>query len=336
MADARPPGRRRVVPWWRQRPYQVALAAAAVVVGVVVAFVLVGGGGDAGSPPSTTAARVAPLTGLPADDPAIFERPVLLVKIDNVGVADRPDQPGIDAADVVYEEPVKSTTRLLALFHSQAPERVGPIRSTRFVDAGLAWPFGHAPYVYSGGTPEKVAAIEASPVQPFDETALAAFGANERDPAFDAPHNLFTSPVAVWGHAEATDPPAPLFAYLGPGERFAGEAVASVEVPNDARARYTWDDAAGGWRREQLRSSDLGVAPHLAADGEQVAPENVIVARIAGLEQQSVVGTGEAWIGSQGRMVHGAWRERRSRTAPCSGTTPGTRSGSRRDARGSA
>ena len=317
----------RSVPLWRQRPYQIGAAVVAVVlVGAGIAVALAGGG--SGTPvasttvptteaPATTTTTVpgppAPLTGLPSDDPAIFERPVLIVKIDDTPTSRRPDQAGVEVADVVYEEPVEGTTRLVALFHSQAPERVGPIRSTRYIDAGIVWPFGHVPYVYSGGTPPKVAAIRSAPVQTFDETALAGIeGARIRDPDIPAPHNLFTVPTAMWGAAEATAPPAPLFAYLADGERFGGDPVATVAIPTLNRSFYAWDAPSGTWRRSQQcrprhECDDTRREPHVGESGDPVAPANLIVQRISGTQRESVVGDGEAWVCSQGRMVHGRW-----------------------------
>ena len=60
-------------------------------------------------------------------------RPALAFKIDNVGAA-RP-QSGINQADVVYEELVEAgLTRLIAIFQTESPSVVGPIRSARTSD----------------------------------------------------------------------------------------------------------------------------------------------------------------------------------------------------------
>ncbi|MET9934528.1 DUF3048 domain-containing protein, partial [Streptomyces sp. NPDC006324] len=79
-------------------------------------------GTAAPDPPSGTTAPAgrSPFTGLPAA-PA----PVLAVKIDNVAAA-RPHT-GLGAADLVYVEQVEGgATRLLAVYSSRLPERVGP------------------------------------------------------------------------------------------------------------------------------------------------------------------------------------------------------------------
>ncbi|MCZ7536396.1 MAG: DUF3048 domain-containing protein [Acidimicrobiia bacterium] len=234
-------------------------------------------------------------------------RPSLAVKIDNVALAIRPDQTGLDVADVVYEEPVEGATRFVAIFHSQAPERAGPVRSTRMIDPGIMWSI-RGLYVYSGGTPPKVAAIEDSPVQTLDETDLAAAGANDRDPGIPAPHNLFVTTDNAWATAQDRTPPAPLFVYRAEGRAFRGEPAASVEIPSYSQARYTWDADSGTWLREEVRRSGAGREPHLAASGEQIAPANLIVQKIASTEDKSyMVGEGDAWVFSDGDFVRGRW-----------------------------
>ena len=52
------------------------------------------------------------------------------MKIDNTPTGQ--PQYGVDQADVVYEEVVEGgITRLAAIFNSQAPDKVGPVRSVR-------------------------------------------------------------------------------------------------------------------------------------------------------------------------------------------------------------
>ncbi len=330
MSDAPTPdpaSPRRVVPLWKQRPFQIGAAAVATVIVAIVISVALSAGGDddTATDASTDAADVttasssspttepgapppiAPLTGLADESLVSTIQPALLAKIDNVALARRPDQAGIDIADVVYEEPVEGATRLLAVFQSQVPERIGPIRSTRFIDAGIAWPFGEVPYVYSGGTPPKVAAINESPVQTFDESGLAGVGANQRDPDIAAPHNLFASPAEnVWAAANDRTPPAPLFSYLADDDEFIGVDVTAVEFPSFSRATYAWDPDSETWLRFQLRSGS-SLEPHRAESGDVIAVTNLIVQRISGTQRDSIVGEGTAWFFVDGQVVVGRW-----------------------------
>ncbi len=84
------------------------------------------------------------LTGLPGTNGN-----VLAVKIDDT--RDAHPQIGIEAADLVYVEQVESgLTRLLALYTSEYPEFIGPIRSARISDIDLLAQYGKVVFAYSG------------------------------------------------------------------------------------------------------------------------------------------------------------------------------------------
>src|SRR5690625_2391460 len=89
--------------------------------------------------PEPTPEPTWPLTGMPADDEA--EHPAVAVKVENTVMA-RP-QTGLEYADIVWEEMVEGgITRFNAVYHSQQPEVVGPIRSLRPMDVGISLPLG--------------------------------------------------------------------------------------------------------------------------------------------------------------------------------------------------
>src|SRR3954470_10123278 len=90
---------------------------------------------SAASPTTIPADPVMPLTGLPITDAAAAARVALVVKIDNHPDA-RP-QSGLNQADIVFEENVEQLTRFAAVFQTNEPDPVGPIRSGRTQDVGL-------------------------------------------------------------------------------------------------------------------------------------------------------------------------------------------------------
>src|SRR5699024_1777127 len=91
-----------------------------------------------------------PLTGRPAEDAGdALGRAAVSVKIENSPAA-RP-QVGLQRADIVWEQLVEGgMTRLVATYHSDVPEDVGPIRSIRPMDAAIAGPAGGV-LAFSGG-----------------------------------------------------------------------------------------------------------------------------------------------------------------------------------------
>ncbi|MGQ0804074.1 MAG: DUF3048 domain-containing protein [Actinomycetota bacterium] len=246
---------------------------------------------------------IAPLTGLPDLDGTAQTRPALTVKIDNLnGEGVRP-QTGLDRADVVYEEVTEGgITRFAAIFQSQVPEEVGPIRSVRAIDPDLVAVIGGV-FAFSGGAGPNVEKIRQAPVNAIDEDA--AGDAMFRNDAKDAPHNLYGRPQALFDKGGQPVPPPALFEYLAEGEVFAGEAVTSFRVgfgPGYA-PNYNYDAATRTWKR------DIDGVPFTMSDLTQVAPTNVIVqfTQYTGGGEGDVIGEGVAWIFSDGKLIRGTW-----------------------------
>jgi hypothetical protein len=48
--------------------------------------------------------------------------------------------------------------------------------------------------------------------------------------------------------------------------------------------------------------------PHVTAAGAQIAPTNLIVQRINGVDRrEELLGEGDAWVFTNGRMIRGRW-----------------------------
>lgn len=219
---------------------------------------------------TTTPAPIAPLTGQPDPGGAALHRPALTVKIENTPEA--LPQWGIAQADVVYEEIVNGgITRLAAIFNSQEPGKVGPVRSVRPTDTQVVWPIGGI-FAFSGGAPYAVASISTAPVKLVDEdnAGVAMF----RDPNLYAPHNLFARAQLLFkDFTGAPTPPPALFAYRTSGEQATGPTVARVIVPFPSiyAVTWTWDATTKSWDRT------LFGQPDVTGTGRRESPKNVIV-----------------------------------------------------------
>jgi Protein of unknown function (DUF3048) N-terminal domain/Protein of unknown function (DUF3048) C-terminal domain len=262
---------------------------------------------------TTEGAPLAPLTGLPDPSGATKSRPSLAVKIDNAPDA-RP-QSGLDVADIVYEEVVEGgVTRFIAIFHSAAPGVVGPVRSVRPMDPDILAAY-HGLVAYSGGIPAFVSLMRKAPVQ--DVNVDVATDGYSWDKSRRAPHNTFISPEKLWPKAKGDNaaPPQAMFDYRAAGEPF-GDADAvhlSMTYSPRASATYDWDAASGTWKR-----GENGTA-HVAASGAQIAPHNVVIQFVttrtlnyvdqsgSKVVESNVVGSGDAWILSNGRITKGRW-----------------------------
>jgi hypothetical protein len=266
-----------------------------------------GGGSDKKTQKKKEAPKeaVAPLTGVaPAGES--LTRPALEVKIDNTPEA-RP-QAGVDVADVVYEEVVEGEiTRFLAIFNSTLSDTVGPIRSVRATDPNIVWPLGGV-FAYSGGAAPNVELIRQAPVNAVDESG--AGDAMFRERSRRAPLNLFGRPADLIAKGGQPVPPKALFQYLGTNEQSTGDPATAVHVglKADYDPTYTYDAQSRTWKRS------IGLAPFNGASGQQVAPTNVIV-QFTNYEggvgsptaEGQTVGTGDAWVFTDGKIVRGRW-----------------------------
>src|SRR5262249_12080970 len=87
--------------------------------------------------PTPTPAITNPLSGLVTADPTVLDRRPLAIKIAHFPRSVRP-QYGLSQADNVWEHYAEGgVTRFTAIFLSQAPEKIGNVRSARYIDAIL-------------------------------------------------------------------------------------------------------------------------------------------------------------------------------------------------------
>ncbi|OLT43108.1 hypothetical protein BJF85_03315 [Saccharomonospora sp. CUA-673] len=284
----------------------IAAVAVFVAAAVVVTLVLLSGGdapdrggGQQPSPPPETGPE---------------RRPVVVVKVDNVDQA-RP-QTGLSAADIVYVEPVEGgLTRLAAVYASELPEAVGPVRSARETDIALIEQFDRPVLAYSGGAPEIEPLLRNAPIELVtDRMRPEAFFRGHDRPI---PHNLYVRPDSLPGQDRDTGPAAVVDAGAAPE---GGRAAADHEVAFRAAGyRFHWSEADGGYRVV------LNGTPVTTTEAGEVVAGTVVVQRTEIREGRQVrdsggrfspvavsVGRGEATILRDGRAFEGEWvRENR-------------------------
>ncbi len=245
-----------------------------------------------------------PLTGLPADDDAALDRPVLAAKIDNAPRA-RP-QTGIRQADVVMVELVEGATRFVALFHSTDPGRFGPVRSGRFVDAQLL-PSFEPVMALSGAARPVLAELRAADLALHGEGSAGAWA---RDPSRPAPHNLYARAAPLWQSGEQLGlPPAEAVwhydAEVPPGAAVAEEA--SLLYPRATSVTWRFHHESGRWRRSQ------DGAAHVDASGHPVDADNVVIVRVPATTDVTrpfnPIAAGELTVLRDRRQVAGTWHK---------------------------
>ena len=255
---------------------------------------------------------VAPLTGLVGP---VLDRPALIVKIDNVPAA-RP-QTGINAADIVYEELVEAgVTRLAAVFHSQSPATIGPVRSGRSTDIGIIDSFRRPIFAFSGANSIYDKLIDK---QPIENRSAEVFSGYWRNGSRPAPHNLYTGADIMLESVTNRKIPAPHFVYRSEGAGLAADAEPASSIRLEYLAgsgrsiEFRWSEAEEGWQRWQSGTR------HVDANGVQFAPENVIVHFVnyidtgmtdkwgEDLYEGVSVGSGPAVLFTDGHVIQATW-----------------------------
>ena len=174
---------------WSWRNIMIGTSAAVAAIGLAVALVVVlaGRGVPPAAPkPSTgcSSQLYSPFTG----EPMTSLGPVLAVKIDNLAPA-RP-QTGLAGADIVYVLPVEGgLSRFLAVYSSDSPPVIGPVRSAREDDLELLRQFGRPAFAYSGAQPQLLPVVETARTVDLYAGRASVASSYFRDLRRVAPHN---------------------------------------------------------------------------------------------------------------------------------------------------
>jgi hypothetical protein len=256
-------------------------------------------------------ASVSPLTGLKVE--AQPDNPVYYVKIENTqGGA---PQYGENKADMMIEELVEGgATRLIGLFHSELPTRVGHVRSARTTDIAISEPVG-ATIVASGAAKKTIGDIEDAGIEFYtydkDSPGWSA------DPGKVAPYHVLWNLQTLNETASSTGkkPERSFFAFGdGPASADVAKKVTSARVQFSPASTTNWTLSDGKWHR----------ANELAASGEEYAADTVVVifARVvdAGYNDAAgnpvpetvVEGSGRAVIFTGGDATEATWTKSES------------------------
>lgn len=261
---------------------------------------------------TTTAPVLWPLTGLPSPGTSDVEKSALVAKIDNSPDA-RPHA-ALTRADIVYEVWVEGITRFGAVFHSDVPDRVGPVRSARSTDVDLVANLGTPLLVWSGGNSGVIGEINNAAANGvlvnagYDVASSYYWRVGERF----APHNLFADPVAIRDNLglDGSNYPTPLFSFRTTAAPLGVSAPGVViSFGPGAVVEYVWDADAGC----ALRFQDGQIFTD--EDGSAVCPKNVVVqftpygpsSADSRSPQAYTVGSGSGVVFTDGLLAQVTW-----------------------------
>lgn len=238
--------------------------------------------------PSVYPDGINSLTGLAYPNEEAQMRRNLMVKISNYPPVVRP-QSSINQADVVFEYEVEGgVTRFAAIFRTNAPTHVGPVRSGRLVDLELA-PMYNALWAYSGSSEPIKNIVEDGEKTPWGYNVFSPqFGDNCEDAGFCRfpkdglafEHTLYLDTNLVWEKATRREVNIPERAK---GFFFLEEPTSTELTANDifidwygqTSARWQYDPETGRY----LRFTD-GLPHTDAADGDQLWVDNLVVIQV--------------------------------------------------------
>lgn len=250
-----------------------------------------------------------PLTGIGSLENK-KDRP-LMVMVENSPQA-RP-QTGLDQADIVFEILAEGEiTRFAAVYHSQSPETIGPVRSIRpyYVEIGEGL---DALIVHAGWSQEAINMIKSRKLAHFDQVYgddRYYWRSDDRRP----PNNLYTSVDKIREGAankkyreEWTDPK---LKFGNPGQA-SGEKVSRVEIPylHGYKVAYEYDEET------KLFMRNMAGEPHLDRETEeQLSATNILIVKAdhrilddIGRRAVSLLGKGEGYLIQEGKRRDIQW-----------------------------
>ena len=245
---------------------------------------------------------------------------VVAVKFDDTKYAH--PQKGLDAADVIFVTQVEAgLTRVMAIYSSQYPEEVGPVRSARISDIDIMAQFGRVGFMYSGAQ---------SKLRPVLSAANIVNLSAERnppsiyvtDPSREPPYAMMVKIPALLEKAEGIDLVKPI------GIKHGELAESAIPILS---ARVDWPNAKYEifWNEDEKRFLlDFDGEPNVDEKGNQLGSPMMVIQLIeiypseygdkfGGVTPKNdVVGNGTGYLLRNGKITKVNW----SRSTPESET----------------
>jgi hypothetical protein len=293
------------------------LAAAAAIIAAGIGFGAVSSGLDAApqttSSTPTEASLPTPVPSDPATKPPqkladpltggeVSDHEVIAAKVENIAAA----KPlvGLSQADITFIQEVEGAqTRLIAVYHSRFPKRLGPIRSARSTDAQLLPLFGKPGLVYSGANSSVQRQIDNASIVPIPRTT--------RDSRRVAPHNVFVNLAKIAKSRKLAEANSIGWTFSDAAPRGATVETVKVRVGHDTfEFRYISGRYTVRWNGSRYVDGDSGAI---------TKADNVVIMKVRNHPdgnrdvqgtpsvQSDTVGTGAVTIYRDGKTIEGRW-----------------------------
>ncbi|MFD2629547.1 DUF3048 domain-containing protein [Oceanobacillus kapialis] len=273
--------------------------------------------------PEETAEYVAPLTGVAAEEP--INNRIVSVMVNNHTKA-RP-QTGLSKADIVFEILAEGRiTRFLALFQSEMPEVVGPVRSAREYYFTLADDY-NALYVYHGAAGFVNDMIADRGIDHLNGSLYDNDGNLFKREAFrQAPHNSYLQLGAVYDVAEskgyeasADVQPLP---FVSADAEVSGEAAQHIEIVYSEKpmeiVEFDYEASAGVYNRfnDGEQTVELNSEEPIQAANVFIVETSHEVIDDQGRRAVDMASGGDAYLLQKGKVQQLQWENREGRIVP--------------------
>jgi hypothetical protein len=254
-----------------------------------------------------------------------LDGPILAVKIDD-SVAARP-QIGIDRADVIYIEQVEGgLTRLAAIYSSEIPQLIGPVRSARITDLEVLAQYGTVVFAYSGAQSKFLPVIAASNLHDYGAQRQSPT-IYTRDSSRNAPTNMVLRADLLMEKVAGDEK---VVSRSAPNAWTFGEKPEGGTPISEAKVSWPANTYEFRWNAEENRWTifNKGV-PNLSATGAPHSPSTIVIQKVkivpsiygdryGGVTPHSLtIGSGSGHILRDGEYFPATW----SRADAQSGTT---------------
>ena len=299
---------------------------ATVLLAAVVALAACSGGSGAkpaasSQSPTATASVSASVSPSPGVERSLLSGrigapngPVLVVKLDNTPVSN--PWCGLKSADVIYLEQVEGgLSRYMAVFSSQYPKSVGPVRSARISDIELLRQYGKVAFAYSGVQSRMLPVLQSADlIDVSDDRSGLGY---RRDFSRTAPDNLFGDPAVLLRRAGHPAVARNVGFAFGDAVPAGGVRAAALTTSYPAtKVAFTWNAASRRWLAAMNGSAAM------ACEGGQLGGTTVIIQYVTVTNSiyhdfrgnytplSTSIGTGKALILRNGLAWAATWMRR--------------------------
>lgn len=256
------------------------------------------------------ATEIAPLRGTTVPAGTTLG-PALSAKVDNHPSA-RP-QFGLEHTDIVYEELVEGgMTRYVAIWQSTVPEVIGPVRSIRPMDPDIISPY-RGIVAYSGGQYQFVQLMRRTPVVNAIHGQANTKHTFYRVKGRPGPHDVGVRALQVIEDFGPLDAPRQNWSYaLTTDASSAAKEGTPAPVVRYRFSSLMWGVWSYDPATERYYRSQANRGPDLDSAGNQLNTANIVVLRVAVKNRSTIPTTilnttGEAWVATGGRVIHGSF-----------------------------